>query len=261
MRERSLIIVGMGKSRSLCTFDADEVWTVNNGFRQINMEFDGRVAHIEKIFLAHTQVIHPNGNYEVFDWNEMNRYADTYDIEIINTHRVKGLNSKLYPIQRISDKFDAHMFFSDTIAYMVAYALDLSTTGSVQKRNLKLKDNAFTTIKFFGVDMMQDDEYMHEKGGIEFFIGVAKGLCIDFFICEGGTLLTTVTGKPYGQKYFNLKDIDPTGLLKRKRKKKKGDKMEIVLDDRLVRTLTPEEIQAMTEGKVFEGNLTARLPE
>ncbi len=38
-------------------------------------------------------------------------------------------------------------------------------------------------------------------------------------INAGSSLLTTITGKPYWVKYFNLKDIDPKGLLKKQIKK------------------------------------------
>lgn len=244
VKPKSLILLGMAPSRAGCTFSATEVWSVNTGYRQINMEFDGRVAFINKIFLAHTQVIHHDG-FKVFDWDEMNAWAETYDVEIINTHRVKGLKAKFYPMERISDKFGAKMYFSDTIAYMLAYALYKSTTGSYKDKNLKLKEDGFKVIKFFGIDMREQDEYQYEKGGIEYWIGYAQGLGVEIELQETTSLMTTVTKFPYGKKHFKMKDIDPSGLLRKKRRKDK--KVELVLDQKKVDALGLGEIAEMTE--------------
>ena len=107
------------------------------------MSEDSRVGYFSKIFLAHTQVVHPNGGYKVFKWDEFNMLSDMLDVEIINTHKVSGLNSTLYPMKRISDKFECRMYFADTIAFMLAYALDKWTV----KKNgrLQLRDDNPTT--------------------------------------------------------------------------------------------------------------------
>jgi len=176
----------MGNSRRQCPFDA-EVWALNNGYRQVE-EMGG---HLDKLFLAHTQVRDADGD-KVFDWDEINNLG----VEVVNTHRVKGLNAKIYPLKRISGKFGCD-YFSDTICYMLAYAIDQVThkngTGRVE---LKTPLN----IRVYGADMETGDEYLHEKGGIEYWIGYARGLGINVDISNGSQVCRTMSGKPYGSK-------------------------------------------------------------
>jgi hypothetical protein len=117
---KDIIILGMGPSRNECDYDADYVYSCNTGYRQI-AEQSGKVSHI---FLAHTQVKHKNGE-KYFNWDEFNTLAQA-GVQIFNIHKIKGLTSKMYPLKRISKKFNTE-YFSDTIAYMVAFAIDYAT--------------------------------------------------------------------------------------------------------------------------------------
>ena len=71
----------------------------------------------------------------------------------------------------------------------------------------------------YGVDMATFDsegssgEYQLEKGGVEFWVGMAKGLGVKVEISEGSHVCQTITGHPYGVKYWNWEDIDPFNLL------------------------------------------------
>jgi len=192
----SLIILGMGTSRIQCPFDT-EVWAVNTGYKQV-AEMGG---HLEKLFLAHTQCLDHEGDI-IFDWEEINKLADA-GVDVLNIHRVKGLSARMFPMERLIKKFGCD-YFSDTICYMMVYAID----------------QGYKKLRLYGIDMHLTDEYQTEKGGIEYWIGYARGLGIDVWIVDGGSLLRTVTGKPYGIKFFKMKDIDPFGLLKRKQYKK-----------------------------------------
>ena len=131
--------MGQGPSVIECPFDA-EVWSVNNGWIQV-AKLNG---HINKIFLAHKQV-YKDGK-AVFDWDSLNQLADL-GVEIFNTHRVKRLKSKLYPLKRIAEKFNCD-YFSNTICYMLAYALD----------------KGYRKIRLYGIDMRETGEYALEKG-------------------------------------------------------------------------------------------------
>lgn len=190
-----LIIEAMGATRSNCPFDA-ETWSCNMGYFQI-MQLDG---HFSKVFITHTQVKDIYGN-PAFCWEHYNKMVKA-GIDVYNIHKIKGLNSKLYPLKRIMKKFKTD-FFSNTISYMVALALDMG----------------YKKIRLYGCDMMTREEYAWEKGGIEFWLGVAKGMGVDVEITDGSSLLKTITGKPYGIKYFKLKDIDPSGIMRRQLKK------------------------------------------
>jgi hypothetical protein len=194
-----VIILGMGHTRKRCPFDA-EVWSVNMGYQQIAM----LKGHVEKIFMAHRQTRDPYGR-KMFFWEHFNKLAEA-GVEIWNIHRVKGLNSRLYPLKRLMKKYGTD-YFSNTISYMIVWAIE----------------KGYKKIRLYGVDMMTQQEYGWEKGGLEYWIGYARGRGLTVEICEDSQLLRTITGKPYGIKYWRLKDIDPFGLLRRKRKNLPSD--------------------------------------
>jgi hypothetical protein len=188
--EETLIILGMGPTRSQCKYDC-ETWSVNTGYRQIAIEH-GRV---DRIFLAHDSQVRDHAGDLVFNIPEFNALADR-GVIIYNTHRVKGLKARRYPLEAIQNRFGVN-FFSDTIAYMIAYAL---------------YEGKWKTIKMYGVDMFDGGEYRQEKGGVEFWIGYGMGMGVKFIISEGASILQTVTGLPYGQRVPKTSDDDPMGV-------------------------------------------------
>jgi len=70
-----------------------------------------------------------------------------------------GLNIEVFPLELIQKKFPTE-FFSNTIAYMLAYALYYD----------------YEKIWLYGIDMMSNTTYIQEKGGVEFWMGVALGM-------------------------------------------------------------------------------------
>ena len=212
---KELIIEGMGASRNLCPFDRKDVpiWSCNNGYIQI-AEMHG---YITKIFMSHNQHLkqaNKDGkvyNVKAYNIPQMNMLAE-HGVEILNTHRIKGLKMNLYPLKRIDKKLGANGFFSDTIAYMLAYAIDKST--KLESGRVVLNKNPFEKIWIYGVDMLTKDEYELEKGGIEYWIGYARGLGIDVINSDGSSLCKTCTGKPYGMRFFDPKDFDPWEMLR-----------------------------------------------
>lgn len=223
-----VIILAMGPSRELCPFDCKDIYGVNTGYKQVYGEEWAKEKNgfITKLFLAHTQVrlgmreddglVHVK---DIFNWEEMNSMSAELGFEMYNIHRVTGLKSKRYPLKRICEKFDTE-YFSNAICYMLAYALDKATIGNKRDGTLRLR-NPFK-YRLYGVDMLEYNaqgggEYQLEKGGVEFWLGYAWGLGCTTEITTASTLLTTVTRAPYGIKNYRLKDIDPYGLLKRKR--------------------------------------------
>lgn len=224
-----VIILGMANSREQCAFDT-ETWSVNNGYRQIitclacHVEKRGTfyldrqddkmvcpkcnaesiVPRLDKIFLAHTQCWDVDGD-ALFNWDELNYLADK-GVEIINTHRVKGLKATMYPLKTILKRFKRD-YFSDTLAYMLAYAIY----------------KGYTKVYFPGCDMHTASEYMQEKGGIEYWMGRAEERGIELVLCEGSSLLKTATGHPYGtnipQKIYYMDNKGKKRLYKLKKNK------------------------------------------
>ena len=213
---KELIILGMGASRRLCPFDRRDIpiWSCNTGYTQI-AEMNG---YVTKIFMSHEQHTKQIGEKDgkpvygnAYNLGVMNNLAK-HGVQILNIHRIKKLKMSLYPLKRIDRKFKANGFFSNTISYMLAYAIDKST--KVVNGRIILHDKGFEKIKIYGVDMLTKDEYELEKGGIEYWIGYARGLGIEVEPCEGTALCKTCTGKPYGIKFFDPKDFDPWEMLK-----------------------------------------------
>jgi hypothetical protein len=191
MPDKSVILYGLGPSNHSCPFDR-ETWGVNMAYQQI-YERQGR---LDKLFIGHN----PNP-YPVLmqtDWrdgkeiNTLRVSADNWGweligglvdcgVDVITLHRIQGLKSRLYPLKRLIKKFDT-AYFTNTLCYMMAYAID----------------KKYDQIKIYGVDMLDRLEFIWEKGGLEFWIGYARGLGIDVWIAPESGLCKTRTGKPFG---------------------------------------------------------------
>jgi len=89
--------------------------------------------------------------------------------------------SMKYPLREIVAKFGI-TYFSNTICYMIAYAL---------YKGVK-------SIDFFGVRMAYGSEYTNEKAGLEFWIGYAMGKGVKIKVHGESALLKTKTGRLYG---------------------------------------------------------------
>lgn len=197
LKPKEIIILGMAPSSQECPFDG-EVWSVNNGFTQI-AEMRG---HVNKIFLAHKQVYKEGRG--VFDWETFNN-LQRLGVDIINTHKVPGLKARLFPIKRISEKLGC-AYFSNSICYMLAYAIDQYTVRTKKPPYVRLKEPL--KLRFYGIDMRETGEYAFEKGGVEYWMGFARGLGIEIENTEFSTLCKTVTYEPYG-----FKELDVTKLV------------------------------------------------
>lgn len=199
----------MGPSREQCPYDG-EVWSLNMGYHQI-AAVKGR---LDKVFMVHKQVVSPAGTV-YFDWSEFLEMAKA-GVEMWNIYNVDcercgtHIPFKKYPLDEIIEKFDFG-YFTDTVCYMVAYALHDSTEGSKKERTLKLKYPL--KIRLYGVDLQVKDEYIIEKAGVEAWIGYALGLGADVTISTGSTLLLTNNGMPYGFDVEYQKYLDPYRVL------------------------------------------------
>lgn len=242
IKEKELIILGMGNSRRFCPWDA-EVWSCNTGYIQV-AEMHG---HLKKIFLSHEQHkkrFKDGKLHDVYRLSDFN-YLTEHGVDIYNIHRMKGIKHKMYPLKRLIKKFNTG-FFSNTICYMLVYAIDKCTT--IKDGRVVLKRNPpYRKIRFYGVDMMTKDEYELEKGGIEYWIGFARGLGLEVTISEGSTLTKTCTNRPYGIKFFNLRDIDPWGLFKAGKKRLWEGQAMLKIDEKKLAEFTSSELDAMTK--------------
>ena len=171
---KEVIILGMGQTGTQCPYDA-EVWGVNRGFK--------KARRLDKLFM--TDMRFDAFGDERFDFENLKRLK----CPIISLHSFKELKTVRYPYKEIVKRFKTN-FFTCTICYMIAYALY----------------KGYDSIRMYGVDMITSSEYKLEKGGVEFWVGLAKGMGAKVDISTGSAVCQTMTGVPYG---FKLK-VDKT---------------------------------------------------
>jgi hypothetical protein len=196
----------MGPSRVDCPFDTINVWGVNNGYRQV-IELKG---HLDKLFICHRDQEWDWDGDPVFSWDEQNTLSDS-GVEIVSLFKLKNVKKfTRIPFKKMCERFDTQ-YYSDSIAYMIAYALYLNTRIDKATGLMKLIEPM--KIRMYGVDMFTKDEYATERGGIEYFVAVAKTLGVDFWIHPNSAVCKTDNGKPYGFFKLKKKQIDPHNVM------------------------------------------------
>ena len=161
---KEVIILGKGPSHSQCFYDK-EVWAVNDSY-----EFAKR---IDKLFLTDT--------WEAFDLGWMKEAQARLKFEIVAPTPYPGLVVTPYPIEAVLLRFPTS-FFTNTICYMIAYALL----------------RGYRRIWLYGVDMLTHTSYIMEKGGVEYWMGVALGMGADVRNTPESATGRTFNGKLYG---------------------------------------------------------------
>jgi hypothetical protein len=247
---KDIIILGMGPTRVHCPWDGAEVWGVNNGFHQVPgytrakdlerlKELDALIAtqpedlvdlqaeregvlrnlaspssRLDKLFICHKGQEYDAVSDPIFHWGEINALAKS-GVELVTLFKIKHLEKQTrMPFRKMVKAFKTD-YFSDSIAYMIAYAIYQNTTR--WRGHLKLKEPM--RMRMYGVDMHTQDEYATEKGGIEYFIAVARTLGVDFYIHPESSVCKTNTGVPYGFFKQDKSFIDPNKVLKLQKSK------------------------------------------
>jgi hypothetical protein len=82
-------------------------------------------------------------------------------------------NCKVFPFARFEKEFGSD-YYTSSFAYLTAMAID----------------EGYDRIYFYGVNLTAMDEYIHQKAGLEYFIGYAKAKGIEVVIPSGSGLLT-----------------------------------------------------------------------
>ena len=203
MEEKTVTLLGTGPTAVQCPYDdsCGEIWGVNGAYQLKNTDPHAKdIFRMDKLFLTHT-LFREEGVMN-FDVEAMGKLG----CPIISLHRIRWLKTQLYPYKRITKKFGTE-FFTSSIGYMLAYALD----------------KKYTNLKLYGIDMVTRHEYWLEKGGVEFWLGYhmginyAAGRGAGIFIAPGSAVMVPQLGVPYGKFYkvkYDLKVVDPYGLLK-----------------------------------------------
>jgi len=173
------------------------------GYQQIATDH----GRIDKIFMVHSQVLSKDGR-EYFDWNHFRQLHEA-GCDLINLHKVKGVPFRRYPLGLIIKKLGLN-YFSNTISYMIAYALYKYTIKDKVTGKLSLTQPL--KLRLYGIDMWESGEYGEEKGGVECWLGYALGLGAEVEISSGSSLFLPVGGMPYGIELPKGDYFDPLGL-------------------------------------------------
>jgi len=184
---KSLSLVGMAESSSNFKNLDDECWTYLNSYKPLTKDWP------DKHFITHRQVFNLINGATKFNWKEINSLKDE-GCQLISLHKIDTLNADIYPLKEIIEKFNT-TYFASTHAYVLAYALHLSTVK--EKGKLRLGNFYYSPINLFGWDMTNLSEYMYDRFGMEYWIGIAKGLGIEIWYPKGSGICETYTGYPY----------------------------------------------------------------
>lgn len=205
MDAKEVIILGTAHTRNQCPFDC-ETWGVNGVYGQEQEHLrEGKPFRLDKLFI--TDKLWSSTGTLHFDPKRVNRFAAKYNTDVIALRKLRlgkyEIKSRLYPYQRIVEKFNS-AYFTSTICYMLAYALD----------------KGYRKLKLYGVDMLTKAEYQYQKGGVEFWLGYLQGMGGEYYIAPGSAIMVPPTFAPYAQKRkIDLDMVDPYNLLKRNKAK------------------------------------------
>ena len=174
---KEVIILGCGPTSSECRYHC-ETWGVNGTYTF--------AKRLNKLFFTDEEIEVNSCWYDVPELLTL----DPVCVFPVNYKRFQelGLKLEIFPMKEIYQKFPS-FFFSNTIAYMLAYAIY----------------HRYDTIYLYGIDMMSHSTYIQEKGGVEFWMGVALGQGIKIVNTRGSATGKCWNGKMYGH-YGNLSD-------------------------------------------------------
>ena len=167
---KEVIIIGAGPTHVECRYHC-EVWGVNGtyafGHKLDKLFFTDEVGEVEKTY---------------YDLAMVKKVVKTLVFPVVYPKfKNLGIPIEIYPIDEIIARFKTR-FFSNTIAYMQAYALY----------------KGYEKIWFYGIDMMTNSTYIQEKGGVEFWMGVGTGMGVETINTKGSATGKTFNGKMYG---------------------------------------------------------------
>lgn len=185
---KHVIILGKGNSGRICTFDADEVWGVNNVASQTVPCPDcdkGKIKDQDCPRCNGTNAIlmYPQKFHKLFAFDESLEPQYTDDMKkyapIVSSQKYADIP---YPLDSILKEFNTR-YFTNTISYMIAYAIY----------------NKVKKISVYGVDVSFGAPYAQENRGVEYWMGRAEQSGIEVYCPDKSHLLRTVYGNLYGE--------------------------------------------------------------
>ena len=135
--------------------------------------------------------IHANWNEHTVEGTDHEKWLAEAPIPIYMVDRVPSIpNSVKYPVERVLSSGGHPDYFTSTIAYCIALAID----------------EGFKEIGLWGIDLIVGEEYGYQKPCAEFWIGVAHGKGITVTVPKESALVKQ--SHRYGY------EVEPRSLIK-----------------------------------------------
>lgn len=173
---KPLIIIAQGLSSLVdCPFDI-ETWGTNTVYRLAGFSELLNKFRLDKLFIA-DPLYCPLRGIKNYDIEEMN----ALDIPIVSLHKIQGLKAGLYPYKKITEHFKTD-YFTGSIDYVIAYALY----------------QGYDELNCYGFTFDRYDEWMEQKGGIEYWLGRAEERGCKVYIAPPTSIKQNINKLPYG---------------------------------------------------------------
>ena len=154
---REIIILGRGQSRNECPFDA-EVWAAASLLSEEEWQDKGysKVFAFDRLESSASETIGVG-------------IARERNIPIVST---LPFGTERYPLEEIEDKYKTDYLRNDA-SYMIALAIYLG----------------YQKIRLYGIDQGPEWMYLATKPYVTFWLGVAKGMGIEYEIAHSSILM------------------------------------------------------------------------
>ncbi len=195
-----IIILGTGDGFELCPFDK-ETWAVGKVLLMIRDhrgkpfegEFHGKISLLFNIDKVDEMLTFINPAYNKgWTLEKYRERVNKLDVPFVTSFAVEGFNNIVeFPLKEAVERYQNY-YYTNSICYMIAYALM----------------KGVTSIDFWGVNQSGMKEYVNERKGVEFWIGLALGFGLKINIHGPSSLMKIDNGRLYGYKrtYEELKD-------------------------------------------------------
>lgn len=175
-KHKSVAMVGFSsRHRELAPFDDEniEIWGLNRLHQQEWFTRYDRMFQLHPLSYLKDCIGFSEGDRDHYDWlckphDDFILYCQEQYEEFPSAVR--------YPIEKMRKKYKD--FFTSTLAYMMALALD----------------EGFTHFELYGFDMEAETEYKTQRDSTEYFIGLAEGLGHKVYLPRNCKLLNAGIG-------------------------------------------------------------------
>lgn len=165
---KEVTILGIGEGKQDCPFDK-ETWAIAKGLMwkihkdpKSQAKAPRRVDRIFNMDKADEMLSFKkdSGHYNGYDLDAFVKVMNETGAPFVTSYCIPGLeHCTPYPLKEITEKYGV-MYFTNTICFMIALALY----------------EGYDSIDLWGVNQAGKIEYINERRGVEFWLGLAAGM-------------------------------------------------------------------------------------